>query len=115
MGQAACVVCVCLFFQAEDGIRDGHVTGVQTCALPIYSVQGMGSLVFQMLEAGETDAEICNKLGLEVQELVRLKHITGYSKLFADVEYSEVTLADTQLEEKAKYARENPGEKIPRF
>src|SRR5437870_13005430 len=26
-----------LFFQAEDGIRDGHVTGVQTCALPICS------------------------------------------------------------------------------
>src|SRR5437870_6174071 len=25
------------FFQAEDGIRDGHVTGVQTCALPIWS------------------------------------------------------------------------------
>src|SRR5690625_7666154 len=23
------------FLQAEDGIRDGHVTGVQTCALPI--------------------------------------------------------------------------------
>src|SRR5690606_40890726 len=26
------------FFQAEDGIRDFHVTGVQTCALPICSV-----------------------------------------------------------------------------
>src|SRR5438552_10271297 len=25
------------FFQAEDGIRDDLVTGVQTCALPIYS------------------------------------------------------------------------------
>src|SRR5271166_2792449 len=25
------------FFQAEDVIRDGHVTGVQTCALPISS------------------------------------------------------------------------------
>src|SRR5690606_39515135 len=25
------------FFQAEDGIRDFHVTGVQTCALPIFS------------------------------------------------------------------------------
>src|SRR5690606_40305226 len=25
------------FFQAEDGIRDFHVTGVQTCALPICS------------------------------------------------------------------------------
>src|SRR5690606_33499850 len=27
--------CVLFFFQAEDGIRDFHVTGVQTCALPI--------------------------------------------------------------------------------
>src|SRR5690606_39851057 len=26
----------CFFFQAEDGIRDFHVTGVQTCALPIF-------------------------------------------------------------------------------
>src|SRR5690554_7402955 len=25
----------CFFFQAEDGIRDADVTGVQTCALPI--------------------------------------------------------------------------------
>src|SRR5690554_7565936 len=25
------------FFQAEDGIRDADVTGVQTCALPIFS------------------------------------------------------------------------------
>src|SRR5690606_39503222 len=27
---------VLFFFQAEDGIRDFHVTGVQTCALPIW-------------------------------------------------------------------------------
>src|SRR5438128_5860713 len=27
--------CVFFFFQAEDGIRDATVTGVQTCALPI--------------------------------------------------------------------------------
>src|SRR5690606_40857971 len=27
------------FFQADDGIRDFHVTGVQTCALPIYISQ----------------------------------------------------------------------------
>src|SRR5699024_12017447 len=26
------------FFQAEDGIRDRNVTGVQTCALPIFAV-----------------------------------------------------------------------------
>src|SRR3712207_7555250 len=30
------VVCVFFFFQAEDGIRDIGVTGVQTCALPIW-------------------------------------------------------------------------------
>src|SRR5690606_39811794 len=31
------------FFQAEDGIRDFHVTGVQTCALPISpSERGLG-------------------------------------------------------------------------
>src|SRR5439155_15596934 len=31
---------VSFFFQAEDGIRDGHVTGVQTCALPISRAPG---------------------------------------------------------------------------
>src|SRR5699024_8350906 len=30
-----CVFCLYFFFQAEDGIRDRNVTGVQTCALPI--------------------------------------------------------------------------------
>ena len=29
-------VVFCFFFQAEDGIRDRLVTGVQTCALPIF-------------------------------------------------------------------------------
>src|SRR2546425_8861980 len=31
---------MCFFFQAEDGIRDKLVTGVQTCALPIYDHPG---------------------------------------------------------------------------
>src|SRR5437667_882825 len=31
-----------VFFQAEDGIRDRDVTGVQTCALPIYRVGRTG-------------------------------------------------------------------------
>src|SRR5205085_6892754 len=40
------VSCVCVFFfffQAEDGIRDLTVTGVQTCALPIYIPLELGS------------------------------------------------------------------------
>src|SRR5437868_8631156 len=32
------------FFQAEDGIRDRNVTGVQTCALPIYFAAGPGGI-----------------------------------------------------------------------
>src|SRR5690606_40081584 len=34
---------IIFFFQAEDGIRDFHVTGVQTCALPI-SLAGAGNV-----------------------------------------------------------------------
>src|SRR5262249_57486784 len=36
------VVVVFFFFQAEDGIRDWSVTGVQTCALPISPAQRVG-------------------------------------------------------------------------
>src|SRR5690606_41049309 len=32
---------VVFFFQAEDGIRDFHVTGVQTCALPIFGTHAL--------------------------------------------------------------------------
>ena len=36
VGLCSLVLLVCVFFfQAEDGIRDIGVTGVQTCALPI--------------------------------------------------------------------------------
>src|SRR5690554_7629251 len=39
-----CFLCVFFFFfQAEDGIRDADVTGVQTCALPILKSKGTSS------------------------------------------------------------------------
>src|SRR5207253_3473260 len=41
------------FFQAEDGIRDGHVTGVQTCALPISLA---GSLVGTVVVTAAAEA-----------------------------------------------------------
>src|SRR5260370_5356532 len=34
-----CLVTFFFFFQAEDGIRDSSVTGVQTCALPILALE----------------------------------------------------------------------------
>src|SRR5690606_36456327 len=41
-----CFIVNFFFFQAEDGIRDFHVTGVQTCALPI---SGEGGEAFGLL------------------------------------------------------------------
>src|SRR2546425_11981018 len=41
---AAWSVGAVFFFQAEDGIRDKLVTGVQTCALPIFDLLGLGML-----------------------------------------------------------------------
>src|SRR5215510_15759652 len=38
MLRVALAVFICFFLQVEDGIRDGHVTGVQTCSLPISSL-----------------------------------------------------------------------------
>src|SRR5207302_4674377 len=43
---------VFFFFQAEDGIRDFHVTGVQTCALPIYVVTREAVYRVRVLRAG---------------------------------------------------------------
>ena len=43
------------FFQAEDGIRDWSVTGVQTCALPICVLSGVFSVVVGApVEAGDS-------------------------------------------------------------
>ena len=80
-----------------------------------HSVAGMGSLVFQMLKEGESDGSVCAKLGLEAEELARLKHITGYSKLYADEQYSRPTLTGTQMKIKAAYAKEHPDERVPSF
>src|SRR5690606_40895444 len=47
------------FFQAEDGIRDFHVTGVQTCALPIYA-----GLDLERIRHGKTGATSFEQTGI---------------------------------------------------
>src|SRR5256885_10946576 len=60
------MVCMFFFFQAEDGIRDYKVTGVQTCALPICMVDAdtgetlsplAAFLTHAALEAGDNQAQ----------------------------------------------------------
>lgn len=83
-----------------------------------HSVAGMGTLVFQMLEQGESDADVCAKLGLDAEELMRLKHVTGYSKLYGGENakpYSNVLLTGSQMKAKAEYKKEHPDERVERF
>lgn len=68
-----------------------------------HSVAGMSNLVFKMLDNGMLDEEICNELGMEPEELLRLKHITGFSKLFKDTEYNKAWLTKRQIMLKAQH------------
>src|SRR5215475_15325602 len=59
------------FFQAEDGIRDFHVTGVQTCALPIYGLDDRPEVADRdalgtIIEA--VDDRVAERLGLRSEE-----------------------------------------------
>lgn len=54
-----------------------------------HSVDGMANMVFSMLDKGWSDEAICNELGMQPDELIRLKHVTGFSKLFENAEYSK--------------------------
>ena len=54
-----------------------------------HSISGMSSMVFDMLENGWSEEDICNHLGMEAEEVLKLKHITGFSKLFDDIEYKK--------------------------
>lgn len=54
-----------------------------------HSVDGMTNIIYNMIKNGESDAVICKKLGMEPLELVKLKHITGFAKMFKNYEYSK--------------------------
>src|SRR5207249_10012239 len=56
-------------FQAEDGIRDRNVTGVQTCALPISDVarRAGGELVERLAVGGRERVELRLPLGRRVE------------------------------------------------
>src|SRR5690625_1223216 len=57
-------MCLVFFFQAEDGIRDGHVTGVQTCALPISELFEELGLTPQLSSVGSGSAGIDDEIAV---------------------------------------------------
>src|SRR5699024_653505 len=66
---------VIFFFQAEDGIRDRNVTGVQTCALPISAEEvKVGAQILESLGLRERGLEIvscpsCGRAQVDVYKL----------------------------------------------
>jgi len=72
-----------------------------------HSTEGMSNIVFNMLDNGWEDHAICNELGMEPEELVRLKHITGFSKLFKNAEYSNAWVTKRQIQLKREYEQGN--------
>src|SRR5438132_5728547 len=75
------------FFQAEDGIRDHCVTGVQTCALPILKALVQKLLMCRVkpyyiyqcdLISGSAHLRASVRKGLEIMEGLR-GHTTGYA------------------------------------
>ena len=50
------------FFQAEDGIRDKLVTGVQTCALPIFMTLIFAPLILAGEDGFSNADTLCNPL-----------------------------------------------------
>src|SRR5690606_2341155 len=61
------------FFQAEDGIRDFHVTGVQTCALPILPAARLEFILRDAAPAAAlTTADLRSRLDGQVGEVIDL-------------------------------------------
>src|SRR5258708_23922340 len=79
--------CLCVFFfffQAEDGIRDDLVTGVQTCALPIClgmnAVYSSTSMAADMIQWNSRAARVCR--GTLAGILLAISGATGAACVF---------------------------------
>jgi len=68
-----------------------------------HSVSGMSSMVFDMLENGWSEEDICNHLGMEPEEILKLKHVTGFSKLFENTEYKKSWETKNMMRIKKQY------------
>src|SRR5207249_7669311 len=69
------LIFILFFFQAEDGIRDRNVTGVQTCALPIWPEEFLFRGLLQNILARATKSDLT---GWWIASIVfGLSHITN--------------------------------------
>src|ERR1022692_3070520 len=113
--------CLCFFFQAEDGIRDYKVTGVQTCALPIWIDKFLGETRPKIfIGAGFAGAV---REGLKIGELV-LRENFSIQRLLSDAReilrqrnvqtiklFTATTIVDS-IDERNRIAREHGADAV---
>src|SRR3989442_14583529 len=84
--RAGVIICFFFFFQAEDGIRDADVTGVQTCALPILFLAPRMIPYFKTLWgfSRRQEKERLSKTALSVLRVLRKEWEMGTADLRAE-------------------------------
>jgi ParB-like chromosome segregation protein Spo0J len=59
-----------------------------------HSIELMSTIVSELVEMGKGDAWICQHVGMSIDELLRLKQVTGLASLFANKEFSQAWESD---------------------
>lgn len=59
-----------------------------------HGVEAMSEIVAELAKKGWDDAKIAKELGMDADEVLRLKQITGLAELFSDREFSEAWEVD---------------------
>src|SRR5258708_21079889 len=94
--------CRFFFFQAEDGIRDDLVTGVQTCALPISRIardvaEDLAQEVLVLLHEKYSHVTRLEELLPLSFQIIRFKLVSLRRKAARHGEYTQVSVEDIQL------------------
>lgn len=64
-----------------------------------HNIELMSTIVAELVEMGKGDRWICQHIGMSVDELLRLKQITGVAALFANRDFSESWEAESEIED----------------
>src|SRR5207253_3680913 len=93
--------------QADDGIRAGHVTGVQTCALPIFHVP-IGFVQRIVFESVDLQYDSLDETNRDVNVLVREGKQLDFSLLFGYGSY-ELLRGGIELNQRSEERRVGKG------
>lgn len=72
-----------------------------------HNIELMSTIVAELVEMGKGDRWICQHIGMSVDELLRLKQITGVAALFANREFSDSWEADAADESEFEFEGES--------